>query len=222
MMTERSNEDFEGLIRDIIRDECKYFGAMMGQVTSTDDELKQGRIQVIIPALGHYNQNNAIWVCSRDKHLISVPIVGDWVEIRFMDGHRDRAYYCGICNQVAEQTLKNYDGNRTTHILFENPNESSEYIKYDEVKKELDILMNLIKVNSGTDFAVKFNALKTGFDQLRTELNSLVTVFNSHVHPIPLAQALSPVSPPPSSPPTVSGVPAVADISLAKVDKVML
>ena len=214
MMTERSNEDFEGLIRDIIRDECKYFGAMMGQVTSTDDELKQGRIQVIIPALGHYNQNNAIWVCSRDKHLISVPIVGDWVEIRFMDGHRDRAYYCGICNQVAEQTLKNYDGNRTTHILFENPNESSEYIKYDEVKKELDILINLVKVNAGSDFAVKFTALNTALQNLITAMSTPMIVTGSVTSGLGIGGSVSG---------TATWTPAVTlDISSAKVDKVML
>ena len=34
-----------------------------------------------------------------------------------------------------------------------------------------------------TNFLVKFNELKTGFDTLRTEVNSMVTVFNAHVHP---------------------------------------
>jgi hypothetical protein len=172
-----SDRDYEliGLIQDIIQEEIKYYGSMIGQVVSTDDELLQGRIQVTIPALGIDTQESALWVSSRDKHSVSVPIVGDWVEIRFMDGHRDRAYYCGICNQIASQKLKNFDGQRTTHILFENPNESAEFIKYDEVQKELDILINIIKLQGGTEAFVLGN-------QLNTFLTNLVTWLNAHVH----------------------------------------
>jgi hypothetical protein len=171
MMTDRSNQDMEGYLRDLIRDECQYFGSMMGQVTSTDDELGLGRIQVIIPFIGRVTQQDALWIAGRDKQMINVPIVGDWVEVRFMDGHRDRGYYCGICNQVESQKLKNFDGQRTTHILIEDPTDSSQYIKYDEVKKELDILVNMIKLQGGSEAFVLGG-------QLNTFLTNMVTTIN--------------------------------------------
>ena len=39
-----------------------------------------------------------------------------------------------------------------------------------------------IVVNDGVDFAVRFTELKTGFDQLKTDLNNLITLYNAHIH----------------------------------------
>ncbi len=55
----------------------------------------------------------------------------------------------------------------------------------------------ILHINGSNDFAVRFNELKTGFDQLKNDFNTFVTtVYNSHVHgttpgPSPTGQASS-------------------------------
>lgn len=39
-----------------------------------------------------------------------------------------------------------------------------------------------IVLNEGTDYAVQFTALKTGFDLLRNQLNSFINKYNLHIH----------------------------------------
>ena len=40
-----------------------------------------------------------------------------------------------------------------------------------------------ITLNGGTDWAVQYTALKAAFDQLKSDMNTFVAVFNAHVHP---------------------------------------
>ena len=40
-----------------------------------------------------------------------------------------------------------------------------------------------IEINGNTDTAVAFTDMKAAFDELRTEVNAFVSVFNSHTHP---------------------------------------
>jgi len=37
-----------------------------------------------------------------------------------------------------------------------------------------------ITINEGTDYAVKYNALKTALDQLKSDFDAFVTIFNAH------------------------------------------
>ncbi|AGF91185.1 structural protein [Cellulophaga phage phi47:1] len=56
---------------------------------------------------------------------------------------------------------------------------------------------NQIVINKGEDWAVKYSELEKSFNQLRDDLNTIVSRYNSHVHsapngastPLPLAQA---------------------------------
>jgi hypothetical protein len=72
------------------------------------------------------------------------------------------------------------------------------------------------EINGDTDNMVRFTKLKEAFDKLKSDHNSLVTAFNTHLHPT------ASVGPP--SPPTPgAGIPAQpssADISGAKIDNV--
>lgn len=73
----------------------------------------------------------------------------------------------------------------------------------------------IIEINGNGDFAVRYNELETGFNQLKTDFNSFVTsVYNIHSHPT------APTGP--ISPPSASGSSSAADISAAKVDEVKL
>lgn len=63
-----------------------------------------------------------------------------------------------------------------------------------------------------SDFMVRYNELKTGFDQLKNDFNALVTLYNSHVHPSPAGGSTGPT---PSS-----GSSSAADISGAKINEI--
>lgn len=72
-----------------------------------------------------------------------------------------------------------------------------------------------IILNEGTDFAVKFNELKTAFDELKSNYNDFITTkYNLHMHPTAV------VGPP--SLPTLTGISSTADMSNAKVEYVLL
>jgi len=66
-----------------------------------------------------------------------------------------------------------------------------------------------IELNGNTDYAIKYNNMKTAFDTLRTDLNNFITVFNAHAHGNSGA-----------SPPATPGIPSVADMSNAQNAKV--
>jgi len=71
----------------------------------------------------------------------------------------------------------------------------------------------IIELGGNTDFAVKYNELKTAFDQLKSDFNNLVTVYNSHIHTAPSG----PTSTTPST-----GTSSAADMTSSKVDNVKL
>jgi len=74
-----------------------------------------------------------------------------------------------------------------------------------------------IVLNDGTDYAVKFNELKTQFDILKTDFNNHITAFTAHFHNI-----IEPTPGKPVTPPLTPGIPTAADISSAKVEMVRI
>lgn len=67
-----------------------------------------------------------------------------------------------------------------------------------------------------TDFAVRFNKLETGFNQLKADHNALITAFNTHLH-------ATAATGPPSTPTPGAGIPAttsIASIADAKIDEI--
>lgn len=78
-----------------------------------------------------------------------------------------------------------------------------------------------VQLNGNTNFAVKYTELKTAFDLLRTELNSLITMYNTHIH-ITTATVGATATPGILSPTVLQGTPAVADMSAAQNLKVLM
>ena len=81
-----------------------------------------------------------------------------------------------------------------------------------------------INANGENDNAVRFAELETAFNLLRTEMNALITiinsnggVFNAHVH---LRNPPAPALTGPSTTFVAPGVPAVADMSDAKINNI--
>lgn len=67
-------------------------------------------------------------------------------------------------------------------------------------------------IGGNTKHLARFEELKTGFDQLKTDLNDLVTKFNAHQHPTAGSG--------PPSPPTLSATSSTASIDNSKTLKV--
>lgn len=69
----------------------------------------------------------------------------------------------------------------------------------------------IIEINGNADFAVAFNDLKSGFDTLKSDLNTFIGIFNAHVHVETGASTL-----PTATPGTVTA----ASIDASKIDTV--
>lgn len=69
-----------------------------------------------------------------------------------------------------------------------------------------------MEIGGSSDHMVRFSKLESAFNELLNDHNSLVTSYNSHMHPT------APTGPP--SLPTILGSPSVADISLAKINEI--
>lgn len=76
-------------------------------------------------------------------------------------------------------------------------------------------------VQDGTDYAVQYTAMNTAFDNLKNELNALVTAYNAHIH-ITTATVGATPTPGVIAPTTSTGTPPVATMTGAKVDDVRL
>lgn len=68
-----------------------------------------------------------------------------------------------------------------------------------------------MEIGGNSDFMVRYSELKTGFDQLKSDLNTFITLYNAHVHVTPAG---------PSSPTVSLATPSTADISGAKIQEI--
>lgn len=87
-----------------------------------------------------------------------------------------------------------------------------------------NVVAEIICRNDGTaeilgndDNMVRFSELKTAYDQLKNDHDSLVSAFNQHVHP---TAAVGSPSPPTPVPNVIPATPSTGDISNAKIDEV--
>ena len=69
---------------------------------------------------------------------------------------------------------------------------------------------------SNTHHAVQYEALKTAYDQLRTDLNNFITIYNAHVHSGVTTGGGS------SGPTPASGTASTADMSSSKINKILV
>lgn len=71
----------------------------------------------------------------------------------------------------------------------------------------------------GGDYAVRYLELKSAFDELKQDLNDLVSAFNSHMH---ATAAPGPPSPPTPIPSIIPASTSTASVDDAKIDKIEL
>lgn len=173
------------ILRRIVWDETRWLRHYLAKVVNITDPDGKGQVRVICYDLGYTTEDNGLWCSARNKNALITPKVGDWVEIYFMGGDRDRPVFIGQANDMEDMLPKSYDGKETTQVLFEDGDCN---IKYDGVQ----VLLTFFK---GTKSFV------LGED-LNTFLTSLVNNLNSHTH---LSTAPgSPTSPASSSIPPIT------------------
>lgn len=131
-------DTFTGIINKIVNHNLKFLVPREGQVKDLKDPLKKGRVLVLIPALGWDTNDKGAWCSTIDKNLLSTVKVDDWLIIQFVDGNSNSPICIGKSTRIKDQLPKNYDGEPTTHILFESP-ENKIMLKYDEKKDLLQI-----------------------------------------------------------------------------------
>lgn len=187
--------DLTSLIKkavDLIYDNFRYFVPRIGEVLDVNDTLKKGRVLVAVPSLGWNTKDQGAWCFPKEKKSIKTPAVGDFVLIEWIDADRDLPIYSAIASNIADMLPKNYDGNATTDVLYEN-NDGTTYVKYDSLTKEfifedengnkmafkpaiIELDGTLFKMFGGTEAFLN----GTTFDSWLT--NTLLNIFNSHTH----------------------------------------
>ena len=75
------------------------------------------------------------------------------------------------------------------------------------------------EINGDTDNMVRFSKLEAGFNELKSDINSLITAYNGHIH-ITTATVGPTPTPGVITPTPSSGTPSVASIAAAKIDNV--
>ena len=176
--------DIIGMLRSIINEETRWLKHYQGKVLKNKDPDNKCRVLVSIPEKGWEDESMAFWAFPRDKHGLSVPDIGEFVEIYFMNGSPSRPVYMGISWEgFPTSPVKNFDGDPQHHVLFEDPKDSHGYIKYSQEKKLFDI-SNLLAIDvskkaltmlEGTEPFVLGNVLKT-------LITKMLTFESSHTH----------------------------------------
>lgn len=78
-----------------------------------------------------------------------------------------------------------------------------------------------LTVNDGEDYAVRYSALETAFNQLKDDFDSLVSLYNAHIH-ITTATVGSTAVVGTLSATTSQGSSSTADISDAKIEEILV
>lgn len=200
-----------GMIVEIVRQETLYLRHYMGQVLSQTDELNIGMVQVAVPELGWTTSDLAPWCYPRQLHSMSVPEVGEWVEVYFLNGDMNRPVYITNCTELKKDDNKYcvpewYVGDPKLRVIYQSPL-SKKGIKLDDTQNILTIDEdNIVLIDGSTEPYVLG-------DKLNTYLTNFInTIFNLHTHIV-----TDPVSGPlTSTPPAPTGT-APSDILSTKI-----
>lgn len=176
------------------------------EVVDNKDPKKKGRVKVTIPELGFDTASNGLWCTPRQPNMMSVPGVGKWVEMYFNGGNQDRPVYIGLAMEMDGTIPKSFDGNPKTHVIFEDPDDRLKNVVYNGETKKIKILGDI-------DNAVRFSKMESAFNSLKSTVNSFITGFNVHTHPVSGSSTLAPTSP---------ATPATADISPSKINEIQV
>lgn len=123
------DKDLYSMIQEIVEDETLYLRHYIGKIVDVFDALKKGRVKVMIEELGFMTPDTGIWCNPRQGNSLSMPKIGQYAEVYFINNDRSRPVYLYPVAEVIDNTPTKYDGNPLNHVLFEDPNNPASNIK---------------------------------------------------------------------------------------------
>lgn len=127
-----------------------------------------------------------------------------------------------LSTSIVEDSIEFRNDDRTAYIALAKGGETgtSDIIELLVGTARIYMQGNSTEINSGTGTAVEYGRLKTAFDQLKSDFNALVVLFNAHIH---TAVTPAPVLPSNVSGPTATpGTPSVANMAPSESDTVKI
>lgn len=206
-----------------------YYGAYRGEVVSNEDPLNMGRVQIKCNQL-YGNQTPKMWVMGRG--MISglgygaywIPKKGDPIFVSCENGNpRFPMWEYGWWLQdklPSSATPGNYLFRTPSGHLFEMDDNNKE-VKITHASGQSVILNDdqTIDILGNADNAVRFSELKSAYDELRDDLNSLISSHNVHIH-LTTATVGATAVPGVISPTGSAVAPSTGDISAAKINEI--
>jgi hypothetical protein len=126
------------VLRRIIHQETIWLRHYIGQIKNVTDPQQKGRVNVAVFDLGYNSEDNGFWCFPRDKNALITPKNGDWVEVYFINGDRNKPVYLGVANEMENMLPKSYDGKETTQVIFEDVDNKIR-ILYDASNNSLNV-----------------------------------------------------------------------------------
>jgi hypothetical protein len=133
-----------GEICEIVREETLYLRHYIGQVLDVNDEENRGMVKVSVIELGWDNASIAPWCSPRQLNALTVPEVGEWVEVYFISGDMNRPVYLGnVCEMRNSNQRYNipdfYKGDANRKIIYQSTkSKKGIYIDNTEKKTVID------------------------------------------------------------------------------------
>ena len=184
-------------LRKIIKEETRYIRHYIGTVIANVDPLLKGGVLCTVNDLGWFTPDVAMWFYPRQMHAMSVPMIGESVEVYFVGGDPERRAYIGLASEMMGNTPSAYLGTPTQHVLFQDPITGAS-VTFDGVRLMIDSTLISLGANA-TEFAVLGTSFYTWL------VTFITTVFNLHTHvcaapgspsavPVPIEAAPSPTA----------------------------
>ena len=198
-------KDFYSIIKDIIDEETLYLRHFVGEIVDINDILNKGRIKIAIAELGFDTPDLGIWCNPRQGNSLTLPKVGQYAEVYFLNGDRTRPVYLYPVSEIQGNTPQNYT-TTSDNIIFEDPNNPDAFIKYDSAVQLLQMFNdpNSFKIDYQNGIVTILNGTESFVlgDSFLSWLNNFITtIFNLHTHPY----VDTPVGASVTSPPTQQG-----------------
>lgn len=125
------------MVKNLIHEEMRFYRHYDGIVVDTADETIRGRVRVRIEELGQFKNDQGIWAFPRQLHALDVPIVGEIVEVYFINGDRTRAVYLANSSELKNQIPEIYS-DPSKHVIRQDPKTGDNTV-YDDTTGNLDV-----------------------------------------------------------------------------------
>ncbi len=179
------SDDIYDMICEIVRTETVFLRHYLGEVCDNNDPSKLGRVKVMLYDLGMDNMSLGMWCYPRQGHSMSVPKIGAWVEVYFLNGDSGKPVYLHLATEVNRNIPSKWTGNSIEHVLFEDPLDSANHVLYDA---QGNIVIGSskagIRMLEATESYVLGDTFKTELEKQKKMITDLQTAFSTWA-PVP-------------------------------------